>query len=698
MSQPSYRGGGGGRGSSASSSSRGRGGRPTRGGGAPYSSSSGGPPRDSGCFKCGQVGHISRECTAPSRGGGRGGGRGGRGGGFGNLDINIDGTLKTDVGKILKEFQENPDLQEYAFPPDLNNTERRFIHTFCKNFGLTSKSTGGPKGSPQRYVVIYKNREKKEDTAARKHPLASLSFNAPDSATLIDGFLQHFALPPEMEAKANRHPQKEINLAELAKNYIEAKTTPEREQLSKNLQQLQAARDAARQSKPPSTLQQFRAKLPIAAQREDILKMVDDHQVLVLSSSTGSGKSTQVPQYLLEHLDARGLGGGADIVVTQPRRISAMSLAQRVAQEREVEKDQLGDTVGYQIRLESCRSNKTRLLYCTIGVLLRRLSADRLLRGISHIIVDEVHERDRLCDFLLIILRDILPLRPDLKLILMSATLNADMFSSYFGAGTPHIHIEGFTHPVHTFYLEDVIELTGYRPPSLGRVDASQRRQIDDAKEKRLRDVLNAAMSKVLTLEEDQSKQKKAGGLLVNPKGDMHDDEGEDDEAALAALAGIAGIANDPSAVLPASLLAPSTNKVTGWTDTYEYKPTVENPWAAETDAVGASETNMMAALDALTAPENDQFGGAPPTAAAAASSSSSTTLAAPKSAPARRSSPLHPSQISSAALTSSLTMLSKPNSSPTPNATLQNPLSGLTYSQDTLDAIRKIEEEGQPN
>ncbi len=90
-----------------------------------------------------------------------------------------------------------------------------------------------------------------------------------------------------------------------------------------------------------------------------------------------------------------GAGGKTDIIVTQPRRISAITLAQRVADEREVASEQLGDTVGYQIRLEARRSAKTRLLYCTIGVLLRRLSSDRLLTGVSHIIVDEVHERDR---------------------------------------------------------------------------------------------------------------------------------------------------------------------------------------------------------------------------------------------------------------------------------------------------------------
>lgn len=312
-------------------------------------------------------------------------------------------------------------MRQYSFPPDLTNTDRRYIHTCCKNLNLTSKSTGGGKGSASRYVVVYKNVEdKKQRKTERKHPLSVLSFRSQQSEQLVDGFLDAFPLPAT--AAATQLDDTELDLKALALRYIPNKSDNEMKALSAHLQQLYTTRNAARaaaaSNNAQTPLQTFRTKLPIYAQKDTILKMIDENQVLVLSSSTGSGKSTQVPQYLLDHLDAQGRGAQTDMIVTQPRRISAMSLAQRVAQEREVAGEQLGDTVGYQIRLENCRSSKTRLLYCTIGVLLRRLSGDRLLQGISHIIVDEVHERDRLCDFLLIILKDILTVRKDLKLIL----------------------------------------------------------------------------------------------------------------------------------------------------------------------------------------------------------------------------------------------------------------------------------------
>lgn len=117
--------------------------------------------------------------------------------------------------------------------------------------------------------------------------------------------------------------------------------------------------------------------------------------------------------------------------------------------------------VGYQIRLESRRSSRTRLLFCTTGVLLRRLQCDRQLRGMSHVFVDEIHERDLNSDFLLIILRQLLRQQPGLKLVLMSATLNAELFAAYFG-NCPVLTIPGRAHPVRALMLEDAFEHTGF--------------------------------------------------------------------------------------------------------------------------------------------------------------------------------------------------------------------------------------------
>ena len=151
-------------------------------------------------------------------------------------------------------------------------------------------------------------------------------------------------------------------------------------------------------------------------------------------------------------------GAQANIIVTQPRRISAIGVSERIASER---CEKLGQTVGYSIRLESKRSKKTRLLLCTTGILLRRLQCDPDLASVSHVFVDEVHERDLNTDFLLIILKDLLVRRKSLKLVLMSATLNAERFSEFFG-GYPTVSIPGRAQPVQEFRLEDALQVTNH--------------------------------------------------------------------------------------------------------------------------------------------------------------------------------------------------------------------------------------------
>ncbi|XP_042179578.1 putative ATP-dependent RNA helicase DHX57 [Oncorhynchus tshawytscha] len=206
-----------------------------------------------------------------------------------------------------------------------------------------------------------------------------------------------------------------------------------------------------------SMLQQ-RQKLPAWNEKENILDLLDNCQVLVVSGMTGCGKTTQIPQFILDASLSGPTDQVANIICTQPRRISAISVAERVAQERA---ERLGNSVGYQIRLETVRSAATRLLYCTTGVLLRRLEGEADLTGISHVIVDEVHERTEESDFLLLVLKDLMVQRPDLKIILMSATLNADLFSQYYN-NCNTIHIPGRTFPVDQFFLEDAVAKTRY--------------------------------------------------------------------------------------------------------------------------------------------------------------------------------------------------------------------------------------------
>ena len=255
-------------------------------------------------------------------------------------------------------------------------------------------------------------------------------------------------------------------------------------------------------SGPTLAMRASRARLPAAEARQAVVTAVAQHRVVVLSGETGCGKSTQVPQFLLETAAAAGTGGACSIVVTQPRRISAIGLAERVAAER---CERCGDVVGYAVRLEARRSERTRLLFCTTGILLRRLLNDPELADVSHVVLDEVHERSLESDLLLLLLRVLLQRRATLRVVLMSATADSGLFARYFkhalaGAATPRraprggiaddvppanvgqIHIPGFTHPVADYYLEDVLERTGVligrgsryarkRKPAAGLVD-----------------------------------------------------------------------------------------------------------------------------------------------------------------------------------------------------------------------------------
>ncbi|KAL6281639.1 hypothetical protein ACE6H2_018520 [Prunus campanulata] len=212
---------------------------------------------------------------------------------------------------------------------------------------------------------------------------------------------------------------------------------------------------------------ELRRSLPAYKEKDALLKAISENQVIVVSGETGCGKTTQLPQYILESEIEAARGTACSIICTQPRRISAMAVSERVAAERG---EKLGESVGYKVRLEGVKGRDTRLLFCTTGILLRRLLVDRKLRGVTHVIVDEIHERGMNEDFLLIVLKELLPRRPELRLILMSATLNAELFSSFFG-GAPMIHIPGFTYPVRAHFLENILEMTRYQLNEYNQID-----------------------------------------------------------------------------------------------------------------------------------------------------------------------------------------------------------------------------------
>ncbi|KAF3908610.1 hypothetical protein AA313_de0200867 [Arthrobotrys entomopaga] len=199
----------------------------------------------------------------------------------------------------------------------------------------------------------------------------------------------------------------------------------------------------------------IRSSLPAWDLRAHIADVISSNPVTVISGETGSGKSTQCVQFVLDDFIERKIGTAARIICTQPRRISAIGLAERVSAER---CGTIGGEVGYAIRGESKISSDTRITFMTTGVLLRRLHDGDGLLDVSHVFIDEVHERSLDSDFLLVLMKRLLKKRKDLKLVLMSATLNAQVFADYFG-NVEIVNIEGRTFPVNDYYLDDVVKL-----------------------------------------------------------------------------------------------------------------------------------------------------------------------------------------------------------------------------------------------
>lgn len=189
-------------------------------------------------------------------------------------------------------------------------------------------------------------------------------------------------------------------------------------------------------------------ELPVSARRDDIAAAIRDHQVVIVAGETGSGKTTQLPKICLELGRGRGSADGGKLIGhTQPRRIAARSVAERIAEELATE---LGDVVGYQVRFTDRTSRSSRVKLMTDGILLAELQRDRDLKKYDTIIIDEAHERSLNIDFLLGYLKRLLPRRPDLKVVITSATIDVDRFAAHFDA--PVVEVSGRTYPVEVRY------------------------------------------------------------------------------------------------------------------------------------------------------------------------------------------------------------------------------------------------------
>jgi ATP-dependent RNA helicase DHX29 len=215
------------------------------------------------------------------------------------------------------------------------------------------------------------------------------------------------------------------------------------------------------------SIQAVRSQLPVTEYRQTLVRTIAKNPVTVVCGATGSGKTTQVPQCVLQEALEFGTDDSLlpNIIVTEPRRISAVSVAKRVSQEMGDPSSGPGSRsalVGYQIRLERRISEATRLLFCTVGVLLRKMqSSATALARVTHVFVDEVHERSAETDLLILLLRQMRHSRPDLRIIVMSATLEVEKLIRYFGQ-VPVINVPGKMFPVEAYFMEDCIELSGY--------------------------------------------------------------------------------------------------------------------------------------------------------------------------------------------------------------------------------------------
>lgn len=247
----------------------------------------------------------------------------------------------------------------------------------------------------------------------------------------------------------------------LRRQLHELQKHPDEAKLAQWLERFQASSDkvAARRSSIPAM--RYDDALPIAAKRDEIKAALEKSQVVVIAGETGSGKTTQLPKICLE------IGRGVHGLIghTQPRRLAARSVATRVAEEIGTP---LGELVGYQVRFEDQSKDGTLIKLMTDGILLAETQHDRFLEKYDTIIVDEAHERSLNIDFLLGYLKTLLPRRPDLKLIITSATIDLERFSKHFN-DAPIIEVSGRTYPVETWYR-----------PLAAEVDEEGERLLDD--------------------------------------------------------------------------------------------------------------------------------------------------------------------------------------------------------------------------
>jgi ATP-dependent RNA helicase DHX36 len=361
-----------------------------------------------------------------------------------NLKVfeNVDEIFRINEKKKLEDFRDGIFQEEQIiYSNTLTNHERRYVHALAGQLGLVSKSYG--KGST-RYLTVRLTKKQVNPEITKPD---TLTFTE-DCIQQLHNFESEYPNARTIAQKARAEPGGGIVIIK-----------PDKHKRSGNNNYGASNSNCQHTPLDPekSPLYKQRLNLPAWEFRKRVVACLRRQPVLIVFGETGCGKSTQIPQFIMDSIPE---GENCNIIVTQPRRISAIGLADRVSSERGCS---VGNEVGYTVRLENKRSAKTELLFCTTGVMLRMIAGDPLLSDVTHVVIDEVHERDRNSDFLLIILRRLLKKRKDLKLILMSATMQAKLFQEYFEkTGVETLGIAGRTFPVQQYFLEDVLTRTRF--------------------------------------------------------------------------------------------------------------------------------------------------------------------------------------------------------------------------------------------
>jgi len=352
----------------------------------------------------------------------------------------IDELVETAILIAFKRFILNETSLELDFPSSFTTTERAFVHQKATQHGLVSRSIGR---SSSRYVTVRKKKYKE----VIQSPM--IFYCSPNSRRVLHSLLHRW--PVRQKEKQDVYFSSEKSMYNQVTDFRSDINKPSG-RLPDGIPQVPTKRTA-------SKFDIHRANLPIMHSRDEILQKIRRKKVLIIQGSAGVGKTTQVPQFILD--ECMQSKEACRIISSQPHRISAVSMAERVAVERG---ECVGQTIGYQIRLESRASPRTLLTFCTNGVLLRTLmSKGNLMKSITHIIIDEVNERDHYSDFVLVKLRQLLANESskNFKLILLTSSENIHVYQQYF-KDAAIVKISNNSQEVKELFLDDILNSTGF--------------------------------------------------------------------------------------------------------------------------------------------------------------------------------------------------------------------------------------------